>query len=209
MLGMTIAAALAVAVAAFLLAAALAHWGVAGTTIAVFVAAVLEISAILWAAWLAYRGVARQMEDRRNLEKQTNSIQVMLTLCSDKDLYDASRIVSEIEDNPDDSSDKYAHPLPEKLTHPDSALEKEEWLKKRSALRALVNFFETVSVGVRQNIYDESIIRGCARALFVKNYERTEPFILKMRKESNIHSYGENFQRVAKKFADTNSSSPQ
>ena len=170
------------------------------TTIAILAAAALEVAAIALAGGLAYWGVVRQMGERRKLQKQTNSINVMLTLCSDRDLYDASRVVSEIEDDPDDSSEKYAHPLPQKL----SAEDKEAWLRKRSALRALVNFFEMVSVGIRENIYDEAIIRGCARAMFVKNHERTERFILKMRKESNTYSYGENFQRIAEKFAAPN-----
>ena len=168
---------------------------------AVIVAATQAL-AILAAAALASWCVLWQMRQRRKLEKQTNSIRVMLTLCSDKDLYDASCIVSEIEDDPDDSSDKYAHSPPERLAAPGGASEKAAWLKKRSALRALVNFFETVSVGILQNIYDEEIICGCARAMFVKNYERVEPFILKTRTKSNVYSYGEHFQHVAKKFAD-------
>ena len=167
------------------------------TIIAVLAAAALQIAAVAFAAGLAYWGVVCQMNGRRKLEKQTNSINVMLMLCSDRDLYDASRVVSEIEDDPDDSSEKYAHPLPGNL----EGEKKEGWLKKRSALRALVNFFETVSVGVFQDIYDEEIIRGCARTMFVKNYERTAPFIRKMRREVNIHSYGENFERIAEKFA--------
>ncbi len=158
--------------------------------------AILVPLAILVSAALALFCVLWQINQQRKLKKQTNSIQVMLALCSDKDLYDASSMISEIEDDPNDSSEKYAHSPPENLT----VQQKNKWLKKRSALRAMVNFFETVSVGIRQNIYDEEIICGCARSMFIKNYERIEPFILKMRSKNNVYSYGEHFQHIAEKF---------
>ena len=167
------------------------------TTIIVIVAAALEIIAIAVAAWFGYLGVVRQMGARRLLEKQTNSVNVMLSLFNDRDLLNASRIVSAIADNPEDDAAKYAYPPPVEL--PDERRDK--WTEKSSALRALVNFFETVSVGVRCDIYDEKIIRGCARTMFIKTHARTAGFILKSRERHNAPAYGENFDIVAADFA--------
>ena len=132
------------------------------------------------------------MDAQRLLEKQTNSVNVMLSLFNDRDLLEASRIVSAISDDPHDDAAKYAYP-------PGIGLKDEErieWTKRSGALRALVNFFETVSVGIRHDIYDKEIIRGCARAMFVKTHARTTGFIQKSRERHNTPTYGEYFDMI-------------
>ena len=167
------------------------------TAIIVVAAAALEFIAIAAAAWLGYKGVVRQMDARRTLEKQTNSINVMLSLFNDRDLLDASRVVSAIADNPEENAAKYAFPPPAELTGEQQG----RWAEKGGALRTLVNFFETVSVGIDQDIYDKKIIRGCARAMFVKTHARTADFIQKSRERHNTPTFGEHFERVADEFA--------
>ena len=169
------------------------------------IAAAVQIVAIAAAAGVGYLVGAAQTRERRRLEKQTNSIQVMLSLCNDRDLLRASGLVSEIDDDPDDESGKYACP-------PAKEWEKsklENWLEKRGALRALVNFFETVSVGICNNIYDRDIIFGCARTMFLKNFDRTKGFIYEMRRRRNVDSYGEHFERVAEEFGEGLKSPPK
>ena len=75
----------------------------------------------------------------------------------------------------------------------------EESREKSHALIAVVDQFEKLGVGIREKIYDEKIIRAFARDMFLVMYERTEPFILEMRKE-HYPAYGENFQHIADKF---------
>ena len=163
----------------------------------IIVAAALEIIAIAVAAWLGYLGVVRQMDARRLLEKQTNSVNVMLSLFNDRDLLEASRTVSAIADDPEDDAAKYAHPPHAGLTDE----QRDKWTDRGGVLRALVNFFETVSVGIRHDIYDKEIIRGCARAMFVKTHARTAGFILKSRERHNTPTYGEYFDIIAADFA--------
>ena len=64
----------------------------------------------------------------------------------------------------------------------------------------MVNYFETVSIGIRQNIYDKEIIRVYAGVLFVRMFKRTAAFIFKMREVQNYRAYGENFQSIAEEF---------
>ena len=75
--------------------------------------------------------------------------------------------------------------------------------RKSRALIAVVDQFEKVSIGIRENIYDREIIRAFADDMFVEMFRRVEPFIREMRK-AHYSAYGENFQIVAEEFAGKN-----
>ena len=165
------------------------------TTAAVLLAAALEIAAVAVAAAFAYFGVVRQMGERRRLEKQTNSIQVMLTAWKDRDLLRAFRVVAKIHDDPNDQVESYAYrDIP-------AGEDKAAWAGKSQALFSLVNYFETVSAGVRADIYDRKVIRMCGETMFTTSYQRTRKFILEVRSRHKSPTFGEHFERVADEFA--------
>ena len=169
------------------------------TTVAILLASALEVVAIVAAAGLAYWGVTRQMRERRRLGKQTNSINVMLAAWEDRDLLRAFRIVAKIHDDPRDHVELYAYrDIPE-------GEDKSVWGGKSQALFALVNYFETISVGVCEDIYDKRIIRKCGETMFTTSHARTRKFIQEVRVRHGAPHFGEYFERVAKEF----SSSPQ
>lgn len=162
------------------------------------VSAIVQSAVLLLTAGLAYWGVLRQIRGQRRLTKQNNSINAMLALQKDGDLLRAMNLVAKISTDDKDSVEFYAA-----ADGPRKGAGKSEWdeesREKSHALSTVVNYFETVSIGIRQNIYDREIIRVYAGVMFAEMHRRTAPFILKMR-EVHYRAYGENFQRIAEEF---------
>ena len=167
------------------------------------IAAAVQIVAIAAAAGVGYLVGAAQTRERRRLEKQTNSIQVMLSLCNDRDLLEALRVVVKIDNDPRDNIESYAYP---------SASESEkrdEWSRKSQAVFSLVNYLETVSAGICEDIYDREIIRKCGRTTFTASHKRTAKFIREVRERRNAPNFAEHFERVAADFAASEPAPPQ
>ena len=160
--------------------------------------AIIQSGPILLAALLAYLGVTRQINGQRKLIKQNNSINAMLALQKDGDLMSAMNLVAKISTDEQDSVELYASSDGARKGDGKNGWD-EERRNKSHALSAVVNYFETVSIGIRQNIYDEEIIRVYAGVMFVEMYKRTRTFIIKMQEE-HYPAYGENFQSVAEEF---------
>ena len=168
------------------------------TTVAVISSAVAEIVAVAIAAGLAYWGVVQQMRARRLLEKQTNSINVMLAAWKDHDLLRAFRVVVAIHDDPRDNVKFYAyHKIPD-------GEDQKLWAEKSQALFSLVNYFETVSGGICQDIYDWKIIHKIGKTMFTTSYKRTKKFIEEVRvrqEREGAKDFGRHFEEVALGFS--------
>ena len=165
----------------------------------VVASAISESVVLLLTAALAYWGVTRRMNGQRKLIKQNNSINAMLALQKDGDLMSAMNLVAKISTDEKDSVELYASSDGARKGDGKNGWD-EESRKKSHALSAVVNYFETVSIGIRKNIYDEEIIRVNAGVMFVEMHKRTRAFILKMQEE-HYSAYGENFQSVAEEFS--------
>lgn len=152
------------------------------------------VEAFLLALAPALAAVFWQIREQRKLTKQNNSINAMAALQRDGDLSRAMNKVAEIaEGRAENGAAFYAHP-------------KAEWdedsREKSRALMTVVDYFETVSVGILRDIYDKEIIHDIARGMFVETRQRVKPFVEEVRKKSERESFGANFERVAEEFSE-------
>ena len=154
----------------------------------------LELAAIVAGVVVACWQIGAQ----RKLTKQNNSINKMWALQADGNLRDSMNSVAKMSADGENVASYGSLEKFEKNTGKNGW--DEESRKKSRALNEVVDYFELVSIGVQQNIYDKKIIRIYARDIFVKMFDRVEPFIIEMR-ESHYSAYGENFQSVAEEFA--------
>ena len=170
------------------------------TVIAVLAAAGAEVAAIVWVAKWATRDVAKKISEQRKLEKQRNSINIVLLLCKDRDLSRALGVVAAIHRVGEDAG---AFAFPNK-----GALDG-EWIEKTRALNTLVGYFERISVGIDSDIYDWEIIYKCERGMFMTIHEWTKKFISAIRSRAE-HSgefprdFGKYFEHVAGQFSNDN-----
>lgn len=138
-----------------------------------------------------------QIGAQRKLAKQNNSINKMWEMQKDDNLRESMESVAKMREK-GEKVESYAS-----LKKLKENTGKSEWdedsRKKSHALDAVVEYFELVSIGVGENIYDEKIVRIYARNIFVEMYARTEPFIVEMRNEHDKF-YGKEFQKIAEKF---------
>lgn len=64
-------------------------------------------------------------------------------------------------------------------------------------IRYVLNHYEYVSVGIQQDIYDEQIFKDSICGVVVSLYERTKPFIVKVREEENRLTIFQEFEWLA------------
>ena len=73
----------------------------------------------------------------------------------------------------------------------------EQWIDKRNDLIWLIDYFELISVGVYEKIYDKKILVKSSRALFAESYDELAGFIAAWRRERNQPTCCEYFERFA------------
>ena len=76
----------------------------------------------------------------------------------------------------------------------------EQWIDKRNDLIWLIDYFELISVGVYEKIYDDKILVKSSRTLFAESYEELEGFIIALRRERKQPTCCEYFERFANKL---------
>lgn len=149
----------------------------------------IAIVAVAVACW--------QINAQRKLAKQNNSIDKMWELQEDGNLRRSMNVVAKMLAD-GEKVESYASRDALK-----KGAGKNDWdedsRRKSHALDAVVEYFELISIGILQDIYDREIVRAYARDIFVEMHERVKPFIREMRAKHS-RSYGENFQRVAEEF---------
>lgn len=165
--------------------------------------------------------VVWQASEQRKLAKQNNSINAMAVLQRDNDLSRAMNVVAKTNAGfrPNGQKDSVVfYASSSALMDGTGEAEWDEDSREKSrALFVVVDYFEAVSVGILRNIYDKEIIRDIACSTFVEVYQRTEPFIRKVREEEarknaedgvkthedrGPESFGKKFGIVAKEFSE-------
>ena len=106
------------------------------------------------AAVAAVCGVGWQIKAQRKLVRENNSINVIQSVLVESNLTHAMNLVSRISSDKNDSVEFYASP-----DHLKEGTGKSEWdeesREKHHALTTMVNYFETISMGIQQKVYDE------------------------------------------------------
>ncbi|MGV7962045.1 DUF4760 domain-containing protein [Photorhabdus tasmaniensis] len=81
----------------------------------------------------------------------------------------------------------------------DEALTEED-TEDRRQIHYFLNFFERVSVNVKNNIYDECMLKEVLYSTAVKNFEIVEPFIKALREKFNSQTYYQEYEWLAKRW---------
>ena len=165
----------------------------------------LELLSAIFTGMLAVAACAgvvvayQQIRAQRQMTKQNNSINKMWALKGDGDLSKAMNKIAQMWAE-EEKMDSYASlkKFRENVGQQDLQWD-EKSREKNHALNHVVDYFELVSVGLKQGIYDEAIIRDYAQDTFVEMRKRTKLFVLEMRRAHNP-AYGKNFQRVTLEF---------
>lgn len=74
-------------------------------------------------------------------------------------------------------------------------------VKAQKHLRYILNYFEYISVGVRNKIYDEKIIKDSMFGTISKTYTQCKPYILKARELSSSNTIYQEFEALAQRWA--------
>lgn len=77
----------------------------------------------------------------------------------------------------------------------------EDDVVKRRQIHYFLNFFERVSVSVKNDIYDECMLKQVFYSSAVKNFDIIEPFIKALREKYNTNTYYQEYQWLARKWA--------
>ena len=163
-----------------------------------FAPVVVEVFAILAAVVCIWK----QIQQQRILQKQNNSISIMMAFSTNPDIMQALLVVAKIHNSSEEKVDTYAEEAPP------NGSDETEWLDKRRKLFLLVNYLEMVSVGIKSNIYDRKIIYDSAKTIFTQTYECMKPFIERRRALKHSQSFGEKFEQIAQEFSAPQMSKP-
>ncbi len=131
--------------------------------------------------------VRYQIKNRKKLQQKALSIEAMRLLWSDRLLEDDIREVRKASD-----ISQYAPERGE--THPYD----EPWEETRNRIVRVINYYEMLSVGVHEGIYDRDIIKRYNKSQIIKLFDLTLPFIEKIREEYNSQSLAVEFEKFAR-----------
>lgn len=148
-------------------------------------AATLISAAVALAGGLIF--VRYQIKNRKNLQQKTLSMEAMRILWSDRLLEDDIRKILKAK-----NISQYAEKRGDVHVH------NKEWEETRNRIVRIINYYEMLSVGVHEGIYDRNIIKRYNKSQIVILFDLTQPFIEKFRKEYNVRSVAEEFEKFAR-----------
>lgn len=128
-----------------------------------------------------------QIRKQRELQQKTLSMEAMRRLWSDRSFEDDIRDVLGIND-----ISQYTE------KRGDVRTDDKQWTEKRERLVRVINYYEMLSVGVHENIYDRNIIKLYNKSQIIKLFNLTLPFIEKIREEYNNPSLAMEFEKFAR-----------
>jgi len=128
-----------------------------------------------------------QIRKQRELQQKTLSMEAMRRLWSNRSFEDDIREVLGIND-----ISRYAE------KRDDVRTDDEQWAENREWIVRVINYYEMLSVGVHEGIYDRNIIKRYNKSQIIKLFNLTRPFIEKIREEYNNQSLAMEFEKFAR-----------
>lgn len=113
----------------------------------------------------------------------------------DEKLVAASRLLAGFDGDSETSVENYAYA-------------KNRDTDQRKAIQTLLNFYEAVAVGIKNDIYDEQIVKDCQGTIIVGVWRFSEPFVKRLRSENRRDSLYEHLERLACKLEDSGVNPP-
>lgn len=128
-----------------------------------------------------------QIRKQRELQQKTLSMEAMRRLWSDRSFEDDIRKVLGIND-----ISRYAEKRDTART------DGKQWAENRERIVRVINYYEMLSVGIHEGIYDRNIIKRYNKSQIIKFFNLTLPFIEKIREEYNNQSLAMEFEKFAR-----------
>ena len=139
----------------------------------------------------------QRIKKQRELQQQTLSIQEMQRLWGDRsfhgDIADVMLIGKEAD---------IAQYAKDRKDHLDKdSEEKKKWVEETTKIVRTINYFDLISVGIYEGIYDSDIIERILKDMVLEFYDRTEPFIKEIQKQYPQSAI--DFEKFAKRLKDS------
>ena len=146
----------------------------ASTSIAGFVIIVVSIIAIY---------------SQRKTTKQKSALEFLDKLSTEKNLIDGAKFLKECHSNPEMSIELIA------------TSKKQEHKDRQMQLDTILNYFESLSIGVRIGIYDNKTVQLSRRQQIIHTFTQAEPYIKNIRKDLNNDKIFENLEWLSNKLS--------
>ncbi|MFW5450883.1 MAG: DUF4760 domain-containing protein [Methylophagaceae bacterium] len=126
----------------------------------------------------------------RSTARKNNSLSLLMELKQDEKFYSTLRTIQDMVNKNDIRIDELA------------ALNIEDQRQRESAqsIRYLLNLLESISIGIKHNIYDEASIKDSICSILTQAFDQTKPFIDRTRSMHGKDTYYMEFERLAKKW---------
>jgi hypothetical protein len=125
---------------------------------------------------------------QRKTTKQKSALEFLDRLSTEQSLIDSANFLKDCHLNPEMSVELIA------------TSKKEEHKNKQVQLDVILNYFETLSIGVRIGIYDKKTVRLARKQQIIHTFERSEVYIKKIRKDLKNDKIFENLEWLFEKF---------
>lgn len=123
----------------------------------------------------------------RKIAKQKNTIDLIAKIRENESLRNDIEWLRTIDDDQSVSVEQFAKNMKD---------HREECRR----LLSVLNLYEAIAVGIRDGIYDEGVVRNYGRTTMIHVYQKSKPFIIRLRKDTGNEQYFEHLQFIAKKF---------
>jgi hypothetical protein len=127
----------------------------------------IQTATLVVAVFVALFSVKKQ----RETTKKDKTISLLMKDLEDDFLKSGMEVLLDIHNSEDDDVAIYAN-------------QKHKNNEKTHAIRNLLNYYENISVGVAADIYDVEMIKQSQKSMIIAIYERSKPFIISIRKQS-------------------------
>ena len=138
---------------------------------------------LFFTAWYARKAIKEQTA----INKKRAAISLMIQMKQDPFLSAVFPIINRIHKDPDDAIELYARPDRGGKYSPEKTIE-------IAKIRYLLNYYETICVGINNGIYEEKIIIDSLFTTMVSAYVYTKSYIETVRTIRKLSSPYENFE---------------
>ena len=149
-------------------------------------AQVLGSLAVMGGAWIAIKA----LRSNATTAKKSLTATFLFESKSDYGFWDGHKVIREIHESSRSFRDLIYG----------TNLSEEDTLKRRQ-IHYFLNFFERVSVSIKNDIYDECMLKQVLYSTAVKNFDIVEPFIKALREKYTTNTYYQEYQWLAKRWA--------
>ena len=142
---------------------------------------IIQTATLIVAVFVALKSIRYQ----RDSIKKSKTIDLLMKNLEDKALAQSLETLRQIHDNEDDDVAIYAN--------------KKHWNDEKSiSIKNILNYYENLSVGVGEDIFDMAMIRTSQKTMIVDIYTQTKPFIDKLREQKQHPCFYVEFEKFIK-----------